>query len=246
MVPATPCAESLRVRFERRLHYGLQIVAHSVARVALRPWMRDACRLEGPDCARDFFARGYRHHVRGADTPPCCRRHLHSVLGDVARALDAAAVTWFACWGTFLGAVRHRDLIPWDRDADVVVLAPERERALAALQALGRPLRHGFGGSPDVLRVQASPTNRVGVDVEFWRPTAAGLVHADAQGVTVLPGDAVFPLVRRPFGALSLPTPCHSGLLERLYGPGCLTRGRRHEQRFGRTWVDLSRGELVG
>ncbi len=230
---------------ERRLHYGLQLAARAVASVALRPLMRSACRLEGRACARDFFARGYRHHVRGADTPPCCRARIFEVLREVSEALTSARVPWFAFWGTFLGAVRHGGLIPWDRDADLVVLEPDRERALAALAPLAqarqhasaRALRQTGTGASEVVRVQASATNQVGVDVEFWREQGDALVH----GETRLRRTDVYPWVARRFGPFWLPTPARLAPLHALYGPDCLEHGFRCDQRFGDPWVDLAR-----
>lgn len=201
--------------------------------------MHAECSLEGPACARDFFARGYRHHVRGADTPPCCRRHLGAVLSEVASALDASGVAWFACWGTFLGAVRHGDLIPWDRDADLVVLERDRERVLAALEELERPIHLGFGGAPDVLRVSASASNQIGVDVELWQEADGALVQHGPTGALRLACEDVFPLLRRRFGALTLPTPRRIAVLAQLYGPDCLTQGVRTEQRFGCSTVRI-------
>ena len=233
---------------ERRLHLCLQLAAQAVARVALRPLMHAACRLEGRACARDFFAWGYRHHIRGADTPPCCQARVFEVLREVSQALTSARVPWFAFWGTFLGAVRHGGLIPWDRDADLVVLEADRGRALVALAPLtearrdgsARALRHTGTGASEVVRVQASATNQVGVDVEFWREDKDALVHGEGRVETRLRRAEVYPWVARRFGPFWLPTPLSLAPLHALYGPDCLELGFRCDQRFGDPWVDLA------
>lgn len=239
-------------RLERRLHLGWQLAAQAVACVALRPLMRPACRLEGRACARDFFARGYRHHIRSADTPSCCRARIFEVLREVSHALTSARVPWFAFWGTFLGAVRHGGLIPWDRDADLVVLESDRERALAARLPLtearrgrrARALRRTGRCAGDVVRVQASATNQVGVDVEFWREQGDALVHGEGRAETRLCRAYVYPWVSRRFGPFWLPTPASLVPLYALYGPDCLEHGFRCDQRFGDPWVDLARCSL--
>jgi hypothetical protein len=244
-----PPAHAPHESLERRLHLGWQLAARAVASVALRPLMRSACRLEGRACARDFFARGYRHHIRGADTPPCCRARIFEVLREVSEALTAAHVPWFAFWGTFLGAVRHGSLIPWDRDADLVVLESDRERALAALAPLtearrdgpARALRRTGTGASEVVRVQASATNQVGVDVEFWREQGNALVHGEGLSEVRLCRADIYPWVTRRFGPFWLPTPWSLAPLHALYGPDCLEQGFRCDQRFGDPWVDLAR-----
>jgi len=145
--------------------------------------------------------------------------------------------------------VRHGGLIPWDRDADLVVLEQDRERALTALAPLTaarwdgppRALRVTGTGADAAVRVQASATNQVGVDVEFWREQGDALVHGEGVGETRLRRADVHPWVARRFGPFWLPTPASLAPLYALYGPDCLQHGFRCDQRFGDPWVDLAR-----
>ncbi len=234
-----------------RLHpewrYATRLLLHAACRRVLGPRMRAGCRIDEPPCARNFAVRGYRHHTRGLDLPSCCRARLLQVLDEVTARLDDAGVRWFAYWGTFLGAVRHGDLIPWDRDVDLIVRESDRAAALAALRPLehrrrGAACRHlalDYGGEPEVLRVQASALNTIGVDVEFWREGEVAWTHRERAGTVALPVEMLFPQRDRPLAHRTVPTPASTRALLVHYGPTCLTLGHRREQRFGDPWVPI-------
>ena len=50
------------------------------------------------------------------------------ILVDVKTVCDKYRIDYMLCFGTALGAVRHRGFIPWDDDADIMMIRSEFER----------------------------------------------------------------------------------------------------------------------
>ena len=62
------------------------------------------------------------------------------VLGEIDRICRKHGITYFADWGTLLGAVRHRGFVPWDDDIDITMKSPDYQKFLeVAPQELQAP-----------------------------------------------------------------------------------------------------------
>ena len=61
---------------------------------------------------------------------------LLCLLGEFDRLCSALNIPYFLFAGTLLGAVRHQGFIPWDDDADVLMLREDYERFLQEAPAL--------------------------------------------------------------------------------------------------------------
>ncbi len=59
------------------------------------------------------------------------REILREMLVLIDERFRAAEIPYFITGGTLLGALRHQDVIPWDDDNDVGILAEDHDRVMA-------------------------------------------------------------------------------------------------------------------
>ena len=59
---------------------------------------------------------------------------LLEILGDFIRVCEKYGLTYFAAYGTAIGAVRHQGFIPWDDDIDVGMPRKDYDRFFEVFQ----------------------------------------------------------------------------------------------------------------
>jgi len=55
-------------------------------------------------------------------------RILLDAYKDIAAILDRHQITYYAAFGTAIGAVRHSGIIPWDDDLDIAILCKDLDK----------------------------------------------------------------------------------------------------------------------
>ncbi|XP_047912105.2 LOW QUALITY PROTEIN: ribitol 5-phosphate transferase FKRP [Anser cygnoides] len=223
-------AESLAGARRRRLLRELGIKREVLADGRER-WY--GCGKETARCFGTVHARTPQYLLAGRWTPPCCLRALRETARHVAGALEAAGVRYWLEGGSLLGAVRLRDIIPWDYDVDLGIYREDAGKCRWLREAAGGGAvedAEGFvwekAAEGDFFRVHYSRANRLHVDL--WPFYArAGVMTKDTwlghpQDVE-FPERFLRPLVPLPFAGFTAMAPNNArAFLELKFGPGAV------------------------
>jgi hypothetical protein len=210
-----------------------------------------AARLRGTppmgDCSRDTLrcgdARSYQAELRS-----CCRAHVRQIVADTVELLELHGVTYWADYGTLLGAVRNPlttwadypwlpqdgrpagplapGIVPHDKDADFGVLWTDWQKLMrvrAALERRGYALRVNPHGAK--MKVRLSDVNHTNLDLFCWRE-GNGLMRrptynqVDSFKGREFPKRALFPLGLVTWEDRTLPAPVNpEAFCAFRYGP---------------------------
>lgn len=203
------------------------------------------CTAETPRCPT---ARSYDHVL-----PDCCRAHIRRIMVDLQASFATHGVTWWADYGTLLGAVRNElttksdyhwlpqdqlpegpippGIIPHDKDADLGAFTRDWRQILkviADMQALGYDVLVRSNSAK--FKVRISPINHTNIDVFTWTEAVDGTLHRRTYiGVDKFKGKS-FPAawVHTPrtirWEGLEIPAPADpAAFCAFRYGPGWQT-----------------------
>lgn len=88
---------------------------------------------------------------------------VRNMLRDIDTLLNNNQITYWIDGGTLLGAVRHKDIIPWDDDGDLVILVEDEDNFLTLQPKLNQL---GYGLSKTWCGYKIFPLN--GTDIKYW------------------------------------------------------------------------------
>ncbi|XP_042202540.1 fukutin-related protein [Callorhinchus milii] len=191
------------------------------------------CGKDTPRCFGTVAADTPDYLYRGRWTPPCCLRALRETTRRVTRVLEASGVRYWLEGGSLLGAVRHRDIIPWDYDVDLGLYREDVAKceALSGLSASGSVVdEEGFvwekAAEGDFYRVQYSRSNRLHVDLWPFFPRDGVMTRSGWTGHrqdVEFPEHFLKPLVAIPFAGGRVLAPNNPRrFLELKFGVGAI------------------------
>ena len=95
-------------------------------------------------------------------------------LLDLYKRIDAAltnsGINFFAAYGTCIGAMREKGLIPWDEDIDIAVFSSDLDSAVKAVNESGMDMIAKSAGS--ISSMNARVFNRIRPDSSLERRRA--------------------------------------------------------------------------
>ncbi|XP_046584413.1 uncharacterized protein LOC124291470 [Haliotis rubra] len=124
-------------------------------------------------------------------------------------------IKYFLYSGSLLGSYRHHGMIPWDDDLDLVVRATDARRLVTSLSKLEPYFIVNQGNSYRWKFYHRNASNARGfswkwpsIDISFYKENRTYIRDSDpSYSRFVFKRNDVFPLDKRPFMGLLLPTP---------------------------------------
>ncbi|NXJ13467.1 FKRP protein, partial [Odontophorus gujanensis] len=222
---ARSAAETRRRRMMERFGIKLEVLEDGRQR-----WY--GCGKDTQRCFGTVRARTPQYLTQGRWTPPCCLRALRETARHVVEALESAGVRYWLEGGSLLGAVRLRDIIPWDYDVDVGIYRDDAVKCRWLREARSGPVEDDEGfvweraAEGDFFRVHYSRSNRLHVDLWPFFPRA-GVMTKDTwlghpQDVE-FPERFLLPTVPMSFAGFTAMGPNNAReFLELKFGPGAI------------------------
>lgn len=169
-----------------------------------------ACTPNTIRCCENRKSPSFNYHVIGRNIPVCCASHLVKILFDVVTVLDKHKIQYFISFGTLLGAVRHKGIIPWDTDIDIIIAKKDQKKAFSVLKKdminqyfIQIDANENIVGE-ELVRVYLSKTNTLHVDLFPYIEKSNKISFYENKTFKI---EEVFPLKETKFYNFTVKTP---------------------------------------
>ena len=220
-------------------HLGIKRVIHANGKT---DWF--GCSKETNRCFDTVYNDMPEYLYHGRWTPPCCLKALRETAQHVFTILESCKVRYWLEGGSLLGAVRYKDIIPWDYDIDIGIYRDDMVKCPVLMQIKKQPFvnEEGFSweksieGEGDFFRVQYSETNHLHVDI-FPFYSRKGIMTKDTwikghKQDTEFPEHFLKPLTQVEFAGLKASAPNNvRKFLEYKFGKGVIESPRYPNQK---------------
>jgi phosphorylcholine metabolism protein LicD len=160
-------------------------------------------------CSENKKSTNYKYELFGENTPQCCATNLYNILKDLVLFFNENNIEYFISFGTLLGAIRHKGMIPWDTDIDIVISEKDQKKVFDKLNKhfskkydIAMDKYQGMIG--DIIRVNYSNLNKLHVDIFIYKTEKDNIKLGLNE---TLPKKIIFPLKEVQFYNLIVKAP---------------------------------------
>lgn len=165
-------------------------------------------------------------------TPQKVINDLYDIMFNFDDVCIKNNINYFACAGTILGAVRHKKIIPWDDDLDVIVNINERDKLTNTVfpELIKRGYKIERGNITNNYRVLKYNTKYPFMDVFFYKDYGKYIIPYSIYYGMIYPKEVylkkkvIYPLKRYKLGNIEVQGPNNPvKYLKQIYGRNVMT-----------------------
>jgi len=185
-----------------------------------------SCDYDSLRCGDDKNNINYKYHLFGKETPPCCINKLVQLLFFVDKVFRENDLEYFMVYGTFLGAVRHNGIIPWDTDVDLAIKKEDLKKVVEVLKSTTSGQQHyvSKGDNENFIRLFYSQKNSLHIDFYLTEQDLDTLYLPESNNVIEVPLKDVYPLKEYAFYDKKILGPHTNKFLYTFYGNDVLRK----------------------
>ena len=212
--------------------------------------LNSSCSHKSLRCGDDKNNINYKYHLFGKNTPKCCATNLVDLLFFVDKVFRENNIEYFMVYGTYLGAVRHKGLIPWDTDVDLAIKKEDFNKIIKILNKETKELPYYItnGGNENYIRLFFSKKNDSHIDFFITQQNTETLYLPESNNIIEVPLKDIYPLREYEFYNKKIMGPNTNEMLYIYYGKDVLKKVYRkwafkktikEEKSFSRANINL-------